>query len=154
MKTEKKQTGKPNTLVVKKLSLTLKSLSGSGMNLCARYLKRGSWLSLQYYELGSLINLYLKIIETKDPQASKAKLERFVKTALRVLHGYRFSVYRRFKKEISSGRRGVLSLTSLHGAMGGVYEELRSVARLYDRMRQWKEVFDGMASLIRETFGR
>jgi hypothetical protein len=131
-----------------------RSLSGVGMSRCARYIKRGSWLSLQYFELGSLINLYRKALEVKDPKIRKGKLELFVKTALRILRGYKFSTYRRFRKNISKSARGALSLTSLHDSMSDVYEELKAVARSYERRRRWKAVLSEAESLFRETFGR
>lgn len=154
MKTKAALLNEQRLVVSKKATSALRSLSGVTMPRCARYFRRGSWLSLQYFELGSLINLYRKALEVRDPKTRKGKLELFVKIALRVLRGYKRSTYRRFRKNTSKSRRGVLSLASLQDSMSDVYEELKAVARSYDRRRRWKGVCSEAASLFRETFVR
>jgi hypothetical protein len=154
MKTEKGLLNRRKTNGVYNVSLAFRSLSRSGMHRLARFIRRGSWLSFQYFELGSLINLYLKVLEAKDSKSRTVRFDLFVQTALRVLHGYKMSIYRRFKRTISTRRKTTLSPSSLRESVSIVYEELKTVSRMYENRRRWKQVFDTAVTLIRETHGR
>jgi hypothetical protein len=154
MKTKTGLVNRGKKIGVQDVSLAVRSLSRSGMHALSRFTRRGSWLSYQYFELGSLINLYLMALEAKDARTSKTRFELFVHTALRVLRGYKASVYRRFKRSVSKGKKTIPSPLSLHGAVTTVYEELRTVARMHERKHRWKQVIDTAGSLIREALGR
>ena len=124
------------------------------MQRLARYVHRGKWVSLQFFELGSLVNLYLTSITISDPQIRKAKLEYFIHTASRVLRAYKLNTYLRFKKTVSPSRKTPTIPTTLQKAVTVIYDELKILNRIYRRRCHWKQIRSSAASLIRDQFTR
>lgn len=132
----------------------LDSSKGYSVLYLEKYFHRQKWLSIQYYELGSLINQYLLILNAPNAQAKEKKLEQFLCSATRTLKRYKRPVYRSFNKSLSKRRKQTLSPTALQMAVDMIYDELRLINALYQRKLQWKRIRYGVKSLIRDSVRR
>ena len=119
-----------------------------------RIFNREKWISLQYFELASLINIYLMAVQLKDSRMKKNRLEHFVKTAFRTLGDYKWGISDRFRKMIAPGNGRKASTTSLQNGVELIYEELKILNHTYRRRLQWKHSISTAVTLIRDRFSR
>ncbi len=157
------KSGKESTIVGKiertcgrarKSFARLNSSKGHLVLYLEKYFHRQKWLSIQYYELGSLINQYLLMPNAPNARAKQKKLEQFLYSATRTLKRYKRPVYRSFNKILSKKRKQNLSPTALQMAADVIYDELRFVNALHQRKLQWKRIRYGVKSLFRDRVRR
>jgi hypothetical protein len=136
------------TPVVERIQPLLKLILQRIILNLERCFHRSKWLSFQYFELGSLINLYMTAIVVADRKKREAKLQTFSEEALQVFQNYKWGVSRRVKNLIKT------DADSSHEIAEKVYRELQDMSRLYNRAFRWKRVAESLRTLIKEYFTR
>ena len=113
-----------------------------------RIFRRSKWLSLQYYSLASLINLYLAILEAQTEQTRHNRIQKFTNRCTTILKRYKKPVFKKYRKILGRKKRQEPSISSIEKAALLVYGELKSINKLYQRRIEWRRVILRVRSLL------
>jgi len=134
---------------VKKKYAALHNVKRRAVLRLQRVFLRKKWLSIQFFSLASLVNLYLAVLDAQNEQIRQKRLLKFTTNGSTILKRYKKSAYKRYRKALGKKRRKEPSLSSIENAIGVVYSELKIVKDLYQRRLEWKRITDSARSLIR-----
>jgi hypothetical protein len=114
-----------------------------------RVFGRNRWLSLQYFSLASIINLYLAILEAQNEKTRCNRIQKFTNSCSTILKRYKKPVYKKYKKALGRKKRQEPSLSDIEKAAVVVYGELKTINKLYQRRRAWRHIVQRVRSLLR-----
>ena len=134
---------------VKKTRAVLFNVKRRAVLQLQRVFQRKKWLSIQFFSLASLVNLYLAVVNAQNEQMRQKRLLKFTTNASTTLKRYKKSVYKQYRKALGKKRRKEPSLSSIENAAKVVYSELKLMNDLYQRRLEWKRITDSAKYLIR-----
>lgn len=105
-----------------------------------RAFKREKWVSKNYFELASLINMYCRARDLAEVEKSFEKLELLHEKIERFLKQYKRKPYKKVKKLNFKDNRSEEFVANMNQAAIVINDELINISRIYYRIRKIKEL--------------
>jgi hypothetical protein len=122
------------------LQILLKDCYLEIRTILERAFKREKWVSKNYFELASLINMYYHACDLAEVERSFEKLELLHEKIERFLKQYKRKPYKKVKKLNFEDNRSEEFLANMAQAAIVINNELINISQIYDRIRKIKEL--------------
>ena len=113
-----------------------------------RTLRRKKWVSKNYFELSSLINMYTHTHSLIDLEKKYEELELLLERIERVFKQYKRRPFNKIKKLEIIDNRTEAFLDNMTKAANIIYEEVIKISSIYDRSRKVKTLIHALRESI------
>ena len=113
-----------------------------------RAFKRETWVSKNYFELSSLINMYMHTLDLADVDKRFKKLELLHERIERILKQYKRRPYKKIKSLDLKDNRSEAFIDNMTKAAMVINEELINISSIYDRIQKIKKLIHSLLESI------
>jgi hypothetical protein len=122
--------------------------------LLERAFKRKKWVSKNYFELSSLINMYIHTNDYDDDEKRLDELELLHERIARVLKHYKRRPHKRIKKLDVKDDRSEAFIDNMNKAAIVINEELIVISKVHDRIQKIRKLIRYVTESITSTIHR